>query len=220
MANSPRFWNFIARRYARSKVADEAAYREKLSRTQAILKPDWHVLEFGCGTGSTALEHAPHVAHIRGIDISAKMIEICEEKRSAAGIENITFEVADIDAVDLPEGGYDAVLGMSILHLLENRDEIIAKVFEILRPGGYFFSSTLVVDSSAGFFLRYILPVGAAIGVLPRVWSFPAAELVTAMERAGFVIEDRFEPGADDDMRAIFLVARKPAASQDQPVET
>lgn len=210
MANSPRFWNFIARRYSRSPVQDETAYRDKLSRTQAILQPDWNVLEFGCGTGTTALEHAPHVAHIRGIDLSSKMIEICEEKRKAAGVENITFEVSDISTAVLPQGGYDAVLGMSILHLLENRDEIINTVFEILRPSGYFFSSTVVVDGNPGFFMKYLLPVGGAIGVLPRVWCFPAADLVAAMESAGFEILDRFEHGKDD-LKACFLIARKPA---------
>lgn len=45
----------MAKRYARQPIADEAAYRRKLEVTRTYFRPDMHVLEFGCGTGSTAL---------------------------------------------------------------------------------------------------------------------------------------------------------------------
>jgi cyclopropane fatty-acyl-phospholipid synthase-like methyltransferase len=61
MTTSPRFWNWMAKRYARQPVANEAAYRQKLETARSYLRPDMNVLEFGCGTGSTALLHAPHV---------------------------------------------------------------------------------------------------------------------------------------------------------------
>src|SRR5215217_1657238 len=60
-----RFWDNLAERYARQPIADEAAYQTKLDITRSYLHPDMAVLEFGCGTGSTALQHAPHVRHIR-----------------------------------------------------------------------------------------------------------------------------------------------------------
>jgi len=65
MNQSVKFWDKIAERYSRQPVADEAAYQKKLQVTREYLKPDMEVLEFGCGTGSTAIAHAPYVKHIR-----------------------------------------------------------------------------------------------------------------------------------------------------------
>ena len=77
---STRFWDRIANRYSRTPIADEATYQTKLRITQDHLRPDMDVLEFGCGTGSTALVHAPVVNRILAIDISSKMIGIARDK--------------------------------------------------------------------------------------------------------------------------------------------
>ena len=74
MDQSARFWDKIAERYSKRPIADEAAYQKKLQVTREYLRPDMEVLEFGCGTGSTAITHAPCVKHIHAIDISPKMI--------------------------------------------------------------------------------------------------------------------------------------------------
>jgi ubiquinone/menaquinone biosynthesis C-methylase UbiE len=78
MDRSARFWDRIAKRYARRPVTDEAAYQKKLQVTREYFNSESEVLEFGCGTGSTAIAHAPHVNHIHAIDISSKMIKITD----------------------------------------------------------------------------------------------------------------------------------------------
>jgi hypothetical protein len=65
-------WNWVAKGYARSPVADEAAYQKKLAITRAHFRPDMAVMEFGCGAGTTAVAHAPHVKHIHAHDVSEK----------------------------------------------------------------------------------------------------------------------------------------------------
>ena len=70
MAESDKFWDKKAEGYAKSPVSDEETYQRKLSETQSFFTPDMQVLEFGCGTGTTAVHHAPHVLHIDAIDIS------------------------------------------------------------------------------------------------------------------------------------------------------
>jgi hypothetical protein len=54
MKDQARFWDRMAGRYSRQPIADEAAYREKLSSTRHYFEPGCRVPEFGCGTGSTA----------------------------------------------------------------------------------------------------------------------------------------------------------------------
>ncbi|SDK46925.1 class I SAM-dependent DNA methyltransferase [Aliiruegeria lutimaris] len=210
MAHSHRFWNWIARRYARTPIRDEAAYREKLRRTQAVLQPDWNVLEFGCGTGSTALEHAPHVASIRGIDSAPKMIDICREKLDAGAVPNATFDVDAIDTLDAEDGIYDAVLGMSILHLVDDRDAVIGKVHRLLKPGGVFVSSTMCLEGQARLLTNTLLPLGNLLGLLPRIHAFSRNGLIDALTTAGFEIEENWQPD-DDSMKAVFVIARKPA---------
>ena len=80
MDQSTKFWDRIADRYSKQPIADEAAYEKKLRITREYFRPDMEVLEIGCGTGSTAIVHAPYVKHIQAIDLSSKMIEIAHAK--------------------------------------------------------------------------------------------------------------------------------------------
>ena len=90
MNTSAKFWNKVAAGYSRQPIADEAAYQKKLQVTREYLHPSMDVLEFGCGTGSTAIAHAPY-EHIQAIDFSSNMIEIAQAKADAQNIQNITF---------------------------------------------------------------------------------------------------------------------------------
>ena len=73
MSEPNKFWDKIAERYSKRPVADEESYQRKLQVTRNYFRPDMEVLEFGCGTGSTAIVHAPNVKQIHAIDISARL---------------------------------------------------------------------------------------------------------------------------------------------------
>ena len=147
MSKPSRFWDRIAKRYSKQPVADEAAYQRKLEVTRGYLRPDMDVLEFGCGTGTTALIHAPFVKHITGVDISRNMLDIARAKAEAGNVENVTFRQANIDDLEAPDASYDVIMGHSILHLLQDKEEVIAKVWRMLKPGGVFVSSTVCMLS-------------------------------------------------------------------------
>lgn len=206
MAKPSKFWDRHAERYARSPVADEAAYQKKLEVTRGYFRPDMEVLEFACGTGSTALLHAPYVKQIRAIDISAKMLEIAEGKAAAQGIGNVTFEQADIDRFEAPDHSFDVVLGHSILHLLEDKEAVLAKVRRLLKPGGVFVASTVCLGDKMKFF-KLIAPIGKAVGLMPLVRVFTKQELETSVSGSGFAIEYSWQPRKS---MAVFIVA-KPA---------
>jgi ubiquinone/menaquinone biosynthesis C-methylase UbiE len=137
-----KFWDKIAERYAKRPVDDEAAYEKKLQVTRKYFQPDMQVLELGCGTGSTAIVHAPYVKHIHAIDISSKMLEIAQGKADANHVKNVTFEQSSVDALSVSDQTLDVVLALSLLHLLDNKEDLIAMVHKILKPGGVFVSST------------------------------------------------------------------------------
>ncbi len=204
MSSSTLFWDRIAERYARKPVKDESAYRRKLGITRRYFEPDMSVLEFGCGTGSTALEHAPYVSHILATDASARMIEIAESKRLAAGIDNVTFRVADAGSLPPSDDGYDAVLGLSILHLLDDLDATVRMVAGALKPGGVFVSNTACI-ADKWTILPYIATLGRRLGLLPYVSIFSSEALFASLANAGFSIEHHWPL---DNGMTHFVVAR------------
>ncbi len=165
------------------------------------------VLEFGCGTGGTAIIHAPYVKHIRAIDISANMIAIAKGKAKAQDIDinNVTFEQLTIEELDVEDCIYDAVLGLSILHLLENKEQEIAKVYKMLKPGGIFVTSTTCMGDAYSWF-KLIAPIGRALGFFPLVRIFTAQHLIESLTDAGFALDYQWQPSKD---KAIFIVAKK-----------
>lgn len=201
-----RFWDRIAKTYAAKPVADEAAYRTKLNVTRGFLRPEMEVFEFGCGTGSTALLHAPFAKHILATDISPRMIEIARSKADAAGVANVDFEVAAIEDLATFEARFDAVLGLSILHLIADKEAAIAKVHRLLKPGGVFVTSTACLGDRMWYF-KLIAPVGRALGLLPMLRVFTTGALEKSLAAQGFEIEHRWQPA---NAVSVFLVARKP----------
>jgi len=205
MEVSPRFWDKVADKYSRRPIADEASYQEKLRKSQSYFRPDIELLEFGCGTGGTAIIHAPHVKHIRAIDISPKMIEIAKSKAEAAGVENVEFEVQTIEELDAPDGSFDAILGLSIMHLVKDKDAVLRKVFRLLKPGGVFISSTVCMGDLA-MLIPYVVPIMQFFGLAPFVAFFNREELLESIKAAGFDIDYEWRPGK---RKAVFIVARK-----------
>lgn len=212
MNSSAKFWNKVAAGYSRQPIADEAAYQKKLQVTREYFQPSMRVLEFGCGTGSTAIAHAPYVQHIRAIDFSSNMIEIAQAKADAQHIENVTFEQASMDQMSVSERAYDAVLGLNVLHLLDNKEAVIAKVHTMLQPGGLFITSTLCLGDTMAWF-KLMAPIGKVLGLFPLVKVFTIEDLEKSLTDAGFAIDYQWQPGdyksPIGNAEIVFIVAKK-----------
>jgi len=206
MDKSEKFWDRLANRYSKQLISDEASYQKKLQITREYLNPDMEMLEFGCGTGSTAIIHAPYVKHIRAVDISSNMIEIARSKADKQKIENITFEKSSVDDLNIQKQGLDVVLGLSVLHLLEKKDEVIANIYKCLKPGGIFVSSTICLGDTMRW-LKLIIPIGRSVGLMPLVKFFSRDQLTDSLLEAGFEIDYSWHPGKG---KAVFIVAKKP----------
>ncbi len=205
MKYSAKFWDRVAQRYSKRPIADEAAYQKKLQLTRDYLRPGMEVLELGCGTGSTAILHAPCVKHILAIDISSNMIEIARVKAGAEEIENITFERSAIEELDVHDRSLDAVLALSVLHLLSDWQAVISRVHNMLKRGGIFVTSTACIGDSMKFF-KIVAPIGKFFGLMPLVKVFTTKELEESISDAGFKIDCQWQPGKN---KAVFIVARK-----------
>ncbi|MCG8441882.1 MAG: class I SAM-dependent methyltransferase [Caulobacterales bacterium] len=204
----PRFWDRISEKYAKQPVADPDAYRHKLDLTRRYLTPESIVLEFGCGTGSTAITLADAAKEIHATDISEKMLAIAADKARKADVANVHFRQGTLFDAPFEDGSLDAVFGFSILHLLRDKDAAVAKVYDLLKPGGVFVSSTVCIAEKMGWF-ALIAPIGRALGFFPYVSIFKIADVKASVEGAGFTIVEDYAP--EKSRMVSFLIARKPA---------
>lgn len=209
MTDAKTFWDKVAPKYAKDPIKDMAAYNYTLERTKSYLREDDHVLEMGCGTGSTALQIAPHVRQITGTDISPAMVAIAAEKARTGGVKNAEFVVSTAkDAVDV-SGPFDAVLGFNLYHLVKDAEGIFHSVHMMLPKGGYFITKTpCLSDTSVGlkrFAFRAMIPPMQWLGKAPFVRFFTHRELEDALRFAGFeIVESGNFPAISR-----YIVARK-----------
>ena len=199
------FWDRAAPKYATDPISDQAGYEKTLGRIRHYLQPDHHVVEIGCGTGSTALSLAPGVKTYRGTDISAGMITIAREKLDTRTPQSLQFDVAA--AADLPEGPIDAILALNLLHLLPDMTQVLHTCFDALPSGGLLITKTGLLKEGA-WYLGLIIPVMRAIGKAPYVCRMSETEAFAAFTDAGFeLVETIKQPGIAP---RLFTVHRKP----------
>ncbi len=192
MQDESKFWDGIAEKYARSPVRDVESWDETLRLSRQHLQDHFQVLEFGAGTGSTALRMHDAAARYRATDISANMIAIAKEKQKAYQAPNLEFAHSSI--FEEPANQYDAILAYNVLHLVDDLPKTLAAVHRALKDDGVFISKSGCV---AGKYAALRVPIGAMqmIGKAPHVNYFSAQKLENAMVQAGFEItEAKFIP--------------------------
>ena len=91
------------------------------------------------------------------------------------------------------------------MHLLENKEEVIAKVHKMLKPGVIFVTSTMCLGDNMKWF-KVIAPIGKFLGLMPLVTVFTAKELSDSLTNGGFAIDYQWQPSKD---KAVFIVAKK-----------
>jgi len=214
MTPSITFWDKVARKYAKSKIADEAAYQKTLQRVTEHLGPNDKVLELGAGTGSTALLLAGSVKSYLSTDFAPGMMEIAEEKLVAARAEGNALEGLSFLAADgfdprlttaAGDEGFDAVLAFNFLHLVQGPEALLDRVNGLLKPGGLFISKTVCLKSKAWLYVPMI-KVMQLFGKAPYVSVLSTDMVNDMMTKAGFEI---IETGLYPAPSSHFVVARK-----------
>ena len=118
------------------------AYEQTLDSIRAHLSEKDHVLELGCGTGTTAFRLAPGVRRYLASDYSSEMINIALERQPSETRETLGFFVGELGEWDHPPGPFNMVLCFNFLHLLDDRKAMLAEIHKSLEPGGMFISKT------------------------------------------------------------------------------
>jgi len=205
MNKSEKFWDRSAAKFDQAEKKDEQTNIIIIERTRKYLQTSDTVLDFGCGTGLISNEIANNVKLIQAIDISSKMIEIAKNKADKRKIQNIAFSHSTIFDERYKSGSFDVILAFYILHLLDDNQKTIQRIYDLLKPGGLIISVTPCIGEK--IFLNISLSLLSKIGLVPEIKSFKISEL------EGLIDTGKFEIIENEDLHKgvpqIFIVAKK-----------
>ena len=207
---SEKMWNQLAKNWDTPGVSLGENDLKIIELTKKYLNPGSVVLDYGCATGSIALEIASLAKAVHGIDISSNMIEIAKRKADERNIKNIGFARAAIFDESLEKESFDVLLSLSILHLVEDSAQAMDRVNQLLKPGGIFISATPCLGEKTFLSVLMNVPIFllSRAGVIPSITFFTGSSLTAAITNAGFQMIEQGDL-SDRPLRECFIVARK-----------
>lgn len=188
MKNPEKFWDFLSDKTDNIAKKFETTYSESINRTKNYLTNNDIVLDFACGTGLICNEIAPFVKNINAIDISSKMIEIAYTKARNKQIDNILFEKVSIFNNKYDNQKFDVILAFNILHLVIDPTSLLARIKDLLKPNGFFISSTECAGENKKAFINLLVNLFIKIGIVPYMNFFKTGELEKLIKNGGFQI--------------------------------
>jgi SAM-dependent methyltransferase len=200
------------------------------------LVPGTTVLDLGSGGGIDVLLSAKRVGptgKVYGLDMTDEMLALARENQRKAGVTNVEFLKGPIEAIPLPDQSVDVIISNCVINLSSDKDAVLREAFRVLKPGGRFAVSDVIVRGEVPADVRRSMElwVGCIAGALEET------EYVSKLRRAGFdtvdvepwrvyhvedarafltdagVDVDHLAPIVDGRFASAFIRARKPAAA-------
>lgn len=151
----------------------------------AQLRPGEVVLDLGCGGGIDVLLSAKRVApggKAYGLDMTDEMLELARENQKKAGVENVEFLKGAIESIPLPDNTVDVIISNCVINLSGDKDQVLREAFRVLKPGGRFAVSDVVIHGEVPAAVRKSMElwVGCIAGALQE------CEYREKLQAAGF----------------------------------
>ena len=151
----------------------------------AELKPGETVLDLGSGGGIDVLLSARRVGpagKAYGLDMTDEMLALARENQQKAGVENVKFLKGEMEHIPLPDNSVDVIISNCVINLSADKDRVLREAFRVLKPGGRFAVSDVVVRGDVPDQVRnsMLLWVGCIAGAL-RDYDY-----VAKLAKAGF----------------------------------
>ncbi len=204
------------------------------------LRPGETVLDLGSGGGIDVLLSARRVGptgNAYGLDMTDDMLALARENQRQAGATNVEFLKGEIENIPLPDNSVDVVISNCVINLSADKGRVLREAFRVLRPGGRFAVSDVVVRGEVPEAVRQsmLLWVGCIAGALEendyraklldagfievdleptRVYDIEDARVF--LTEAGIAV-DEIAPQVEGRFLSAFLRAAKPAAACCEP---
>ena len=151
----------------------------------AQLNPGETVLDLGSGGGIDVLLSARRVGpagKAYGLDMTDDMLALARENQKKSGLENVEFLKGEIENIPLPDNSVDVIISNCVINLSGDKDRVLREAFRVLKPGGRFAVSDVVVRGEVPEEIRrsMLLWVGCIAGALSDT------EYESKLKKAGF----------------------------------
>jgi len=175
----------------------------------ARLNPGETVLDLGSGGGIDVLLSARRVGptgKAYGLDMTDEMLDLANENKRKAGVENVEFLRGEIEHIPLPDNSVDVIISNCVINLSTDKAQVLREAFRVLKPGGRFAVSDVVTrgEIRPDILKNVLLWVGCVAGALDE------ANYRSELECAGFAEVD-IEPTRiykAEDVRAFLATER------------
>ena len=129
------------------------------------------VLDLGSGGGIDVLLSAKRVGptgKAYGLDMTDEMLALAQENQRKAGVENVEFLKGEIENIPLPDNSVDVIISNCVINLSADKDRVLREAFRVLKPGGRFAVSDVVLPRRGPAEVRdsVLLWVGCIAGAL------------------------------------------------------
>jgi arsenite methyltransferase len=219
----------------------EAALRASLGcgnpTALAKLAPGETVLDLGSGGGIDVLLSARRVGptgKAYGLDMTDEMLTLAEENKRKSGMTNVEFLKGEIENIPLPDDSVDVIVSNCVINLSGDKDRVLREAFRVLKPGGRFAISDVVVRGEVPEEIRKSMElwVGCVAGALSDTEyqqklvaaGFEAVDIEAtrvyniedAREflKAAGIDADSVAPKVQDKFISAFVRAQKPALAK------
>jgi ubiquinone/menaquinone biosynthesis C-methylase UbiE len=137
----------------------------------AELKPGETVLDLGSGGGIDVLLSARRVGpagKAYGLDMTDEMLALARANQRKAGVQNVEFLKGEIENIPLPDNSVDVIISNCVINLSGDKDKVLREAFRVLKPGGRFAVSDVVVRGEVPAEIRRSIElwVGCVAGAL------------------------------------------------------
>ena len=200
------------------------------------LEPGQTVLDLGSGGGIDVLLSAKRVGptgKVYGLDMTDEMLALARENQRKAGVTNVDFLKGTIEAIPLPNNSVDVIISNCVINLSSDKDAVLREAFRVLKPGGRFAVSDVVVrgDVPADVRRSMELWVGCIAGAMEdreyeaklsaagfqdvnvEPWRIYEVEDARAFLAESGVDVERVAPEVDGKFVSAFVRATKPTAT-------